>query len=46
MELEALRAELLGLSAYRALLDHPVMQRVATLLNALHCGDGEGALKA
>lgn len=46
MELEALRAELLGLSAYRALLDHPVMQRVSTLLNALHCGDGEGALKA
>lgn len=46
MNLDALRASLLGISAYRAVMDHPVMQKVMGLLTCLHQKDGEGALLA
>ncbi len=44
MELSELRGALLGISAYRNLLEHPVLQRFSALLDALDAGRGEEAL--
>ena len=46
MELNALRAALRGVSAYRELTNTTVMYNVHTLLDALHRSNGEEALDA
>ena len=46
MELNALRAALRGLSAYREIKDRPVMAQTVRLLDALAQGQGEDALDA
>ena len=46
MELNALRAALRGLSAYREIKDQPVMAQTVRLLDALAQGRGEDALDA
>ena len=46
MELNALRAALRGLSAYREIKDRPVMAQTVRLLDALAQGRGEDALDA
>lgn len=46
MDLAKLRASLLGISAYRNLLERPVLQRFSALLDALVQGRGEDALAA
>lgn len=44
MKLDVLRASLLGVSAYRRVMEHPVMEKVMHLLDCLYRKDGEGAL--
>ncbi len=46
MELPALRAAFLGISAYRDLLERPALQQFSALLDALAEGRGEEALTA
>lgn len=46
MKLQKVRASLLGISAYRHLLDRPVPARFRALLDALDAGQGEAALAA
>ena len=46
MELNALRAALRGIAAYRELTDTTVMYNLRTLLDALRRGEGEEALEA
>lgn len=46
MELNALRASLRGVSAYRNLMELEVMVQARSLLDCLHDKDGEGALDA
>ena len=44
MELRAMRAALRGVSAFRDVMDKPVLAQAAGLLDALHKGQGERAL--
>ena len=44
MTLEALRYALLGISAYRNIVDEPLMREVSALLDAIGGGRGGGAL--
>ena len=46
MNLILLRAQLRGLSAFRSLLDTPILKDALQLLDAAACRDGEGALAA
>lgn len=45
MKLNALRAALRGISAYREVMEAPVMVRALSLLDCLCAGDGEGAVE-
>ena len=44
MELNSLRASLLGVSAYGKVMEHPVITQAMALLRHLEAGDGEAAL--
>ena len=41
MTLEALRYALLGISAYRNIVDEPLMREVSALLDAMDCCESE-----
>lgn len=45
MELDLLRGALLGIAAYKHLMDQPVMNLVMSMLDALHTSRGEEALE-
>ena len=46
MELLLLRAALRGLSAYRTMLEQPLLNTALTLVDSLCTGEGEKALEA